>query len=164
MKVAEFDTAHFRRILGHFPTGVVVIAAIDCGEPVGMTMGSFTSVSLDPPMVGFFPGKSSTSWPRIAQAGRFVVNILAAHQVDLCRAFAARGADKFASCTWRSADNGAPVINGAIAWIECSISQVFDVGDHWFVLGDVASLTADGGSDPLVFFRGQYKGLQPQPE
>lgn len=159
-ELAESDSISFRRVLGNFPTGVVAIAGIDHGEPVGFTVASFTSVSLDPPLIGFFPSKSSTTWPRIARSGSFVVNILAEHQQDLCQAFAVSGGNKFAACTWRRAPNGAPALDGAIAWIECSIARVFETGDHWFVLGEVSGLTVASDKGPLVFFRGRYRGLK----
>src|SRR6476619_3878226 len=98
---SSFDTARYRQVLGHFPTGVVVVTAVDDGEPVGLAIGSFSSVSLDPPLVGFFPDRSSTSWPRIEKAGSFAVNILGEHQEDICRTFASKGGDKFAGIGWK---------------------------------------------------------------
>jgi flavin reductase (DIM6/NTAB) family NADH-FMN oxidoreductase RutF len=151
--------AHFRRVLGHFPTGVVVVSAVDDGEPVGLAVGSFASVSLDPPLVGFFPDKSSTSWPRIRRAGSFVVNVLGDHQQDVCRAFATSGGDKFAGLDWHRASNGAPVLHGVTAWIECDIHDITDAGDHWFVLGAVRDLAVVGDRGPLLFFQGRYARL-----
>lgn len=159
MQAAEFDSSHFRRVLGHFPTGVVAVAGIHQGKPVGLTVASFTSVSLDPPLIGFFPSKASTSWPLIAESRSFVVNILAEHQRELCQDFAASGGNKFMNCTWRRAANGSPALDGAIAWIECTMKSSSETGDHWFVLGEVHSLTINSGSGPLVFFRGQYEKL-----
>lgn len=150
------DSAHFRRVLGHFPTGVVVVSAIDEGQPVGLAVGSFASVSLEPPMVGFFPGKSSTSWPRIRRAGSFVANVLGAHQADVCRAFAASGGEKFTGLGWRHASGGAPILNDVTAWIECDIADITDAGDHWFVLGSVRNLAVTSSHGPLLFFRGGY--------
>jgi 3-hydroxy-9,10-secoandrosta-1,3,5(10)-triene-9,17-dione monooxygenase reductase component len=155
--VSSFDEAKFRQVLGHYPTGVVVVTAIaDDGQPAGLAIGSFSSVSLDPPLVAFYPGKSSSSWPRIATAGSFCVNILGEQQEDVSRVFAGKGADKFASIGWRPGRTGAPVINDVIAWIECTIERVDDAGDHYVVLGRVVDLDigADGG--PLIFFRGGY--------
>lgn len=161
VKLHEFEVSHLRHVLSHFPTGVVVVTGMDCGEPVGLTVGSFTSVSLDPPLIGFFPSKDSTSWPRIARAESFAVNILAEYQEDICRGFAVRGGDKFADLPWHQAHNGAPMLDEAIAWIECGVRSVTETGDHWFVLGEVRGLSVNNGSGPLVFFRGQYKGLRP---
>jgi 3-hydroxy-9,10-secoandrosta-1,3,5(10)-triene-9,17-dione monooxygenase reductase component len=154
-----FDAAQFRHVLGNFPTGVVAVSAIHDGEPVGLAVGSFTSVSLDPPLVGFFPGKASTSWPRIAQAGSFVVNVLAEHQADVCRSFAASGQDKYSGFSWQRSPGGSPVLHGVVAWLECELASVTDAGDHWFVLGRVVRMAVTGSRLPLVFFRGAYTSL-----
>src|SRR5262245_25488403 len=98
------DPMFFRRVLGHFPTGVAVITAIDAdGAPAGMAVGSFTSVSLDPPLVAFLPGRSSTSFPKIRRSERFCANVLSHSQEHICRAMAAKGADKFAQIAWSPA-------------------------------------------------------------
>ena len=99
---------HFRTVLGNFPTGVTVVTAVDDGEPAGLAIGSFTSVSLDPPLVAFCPDKRSSSWPRIEAAGAFCVNILAADQVDVCNAFAGKSDDKFGEITWDTTHLGSP--------------------------------------------------------
>lgn len=151
------DPQHFRRVLGNFPTGVVVVTAVDAsGEPAGMAVGSFTSVSLDPPLVAFLPDKSSTSFPRIASARTFCVNVLSHEQEAVCRAFATRGAEKFAGLTWRPAGSGSPILDGVIAWIDCELESVSDAGDHFIVIGRVRELEAPGASLPLVFFQGGY--------
>jgi 3-hydroxy-9,10-secoandrosta-1,3,5(10)-triene-9,17-dione monooxygenase reductase component len=155
--VSSFDEAKFRQVLGHYPTGVVVVTAMAAdGEPAGLAIGSFTSVSLDPPLVAFFPDKSSSSWPRIESAGTFCVNILGEDQEDVCRVFASKGTDKFASIGWRPGRTGAPVINDVIAWIECEIERIDDAGDHWIVLGRVVDLEVGHSGGPLLFFRGGY--------
>jgi flavin reductase (DIM6/NTAB) family NADH-FMN oxidoreductase RutF len=155
--VTSFDEAKFRQVLGHYPTGVVVITAIgDDAEPAGLAIGSFTSVSLEPPLVAFFADKASSSWPRIESAGSFCVNILGEDQEDVSRVFASKGADKFASIGWRPGRTGAPVINDVIAWIECEIERVDDAGDHWIVLGRVVDLEVGHSGGPLLFFRGGY--------
>jgi flavin reductase (DIM6/NTAB) family NADH-FMN oxidoreductase RutF len=154
--LSSFDEAKFRQVLGHFPTGVVVVTAVEGGQPAGVAIGSFTSVSLDPPLIGFFPGQSSSSWPRIESAGVFCVNILSEEQEDVSRVFASRGVDKFASIGWKPGRTGAPIISGALGWIECSIEKVEPVGDHWFVLGRVIDLEVAHEGKPLIFFRGGY--------
>lgn len=154
------DSADFRRVLGHFPTGVVVITAVHDGEPAGLAIGSFSSVSLDPPLVGFFPAKSSSTWPRIEAAGSFCVNVLHEDQGDVCRTFAQSGGDKFSAVTWEPAPTtGAPLLDGALAWIDCRLDQVVDGGDHYFVMGLVTALGTGRDGGPLVFFRGKYGGL-----
>lgn len=152
-----FDPATFRRVLGRFPTGVVVVTAIDAdGRPAGMAVGSFTSVSLDPPLLAFFPDRSSTSFPRIRSSGSFCVNVLSARQERVCRAFATKGADKFAGLTWRPAGTGSPILDGVVAWMDCDIENIQPAGDHFIVLGRVRNLDAGAADQPLVFFQGGY--------
>src|SRR5215203_5335158 len=121
-----FDSAAFRQVLGHFPTGVVVVTAHGSSGPVGLSIGSFTSVSLDPPLVGFLPGKASDSWPSIERSGSFCVNVLAEDQGELCWAFAKELDDKFAEVGWRPAPSGSPILDGVVAWLDCSIHDVVD--------------------------------------
>ena len=118
---ATFDAGRFREVLGHFATGVTIVTAMEDGGPVGFTCQAFTSLSLDPPLVALAPGKSSTSWPRIAAAGTFCVNILAEDQEALGRDFAVSGGDKFTGVGWRPGANGAPVLDGVLAWVECAL-------------------------------------------
>src|SRR5271170_7172188 len=98
--MSGFDTARFREVLGHFATGITIVAASEGGEPVGFSCQSFAALSLDPPMVILAPAKTSTSWPRIVRAGAFCVNILGEHQEAVCRAFAVSGGDKFDGVEW----------------------------------------------------------------
>jgi flavin reductase (DIM6/NTAB) family NADH-FMN oxidoreductase RutF len=158
---AAIDAARFRQVLGHVPTGVTVVTGIaPDGAPVGIAIGSFTSVSLDPALVGFFIGRSSSSWPRIAAGRSFCVNILAEDQEDVCRVFASKADDKFAGLGWRPAGSGSPLLGGVHAWIDCDIAGTYDTGDHLLVLGAVRELelgTGTGG--PLVFYRGGYGRL-----
>jgi flavin reductase (DIM6/NTAB) family NADH-FMN oxidoreductase RutF len=158
MTVVPQQGQWFRRVLGHFPTGVVIVTAIDDGTPVGMAIGSFTSVSLDPPLIAILPAKTSVSWPRIAAAEAFCVNVLNARQEALCRTFATTGADKFAGVPWQPSPSGAPVLEGTLAWIDCSLEQLVEAGDHYIALGRVRSLdvSADQVIEPLVFFKGGY--------
>lgn len=151
------DGARFRQVLGHFPTGVTVITATTDAGPVGLAVGSFFSVSLDPPLVAFCAGKSSTSFPKIQGAGHYCVNVLADDQEDVCRVFAAKSDDKFATIGWRpSPVTGAPIINDVLAWIDCEIHDVVEAGDHYIVLGRTLELEVGHEGGPLVFFRGGY--------
>jgi 3-hydroxy-9,10-secoandrosta-1,3,5(10)-triene-9,17-dione monooxygenase reductase component len=153
---APFDSAHFRRVLGHFPTGVVVITAVSDRQPVGIAIGSFSSVSLEPPLVGFFAAKYSTTWPKIRDAGVFCVNVLAEDQEELCRNFAVSGGDKFRGVGWRPGATGSPIIHDVLAWIDCGIEQVHEAGDHDIVVGRVREMDVQREGTPLVFFRGGY--------
>ncbi|MFJ7209731.1 flavin reductase family protein [Streptomyces sp. NPDC098789] len=146
-----------RSALSSFATGVAVITAREGdGRPVGMAVQSFSSVSLDPPLVCFCPARTSSSWPRIRAAGRFAVNILAADQQELCRRFAVTGGDKFAGVPWRSGGNGAPLLDGVLATVECVLEDVLDGGDHAIALGRVTALAAHREGAPLLYFRRTY--------
>lgn len=149
---------HFRNVLGRFATGVVAITALDpvTGEPCGLAANSFTSVSLDPPLVAFCVAHTSTSWPRLRSAGRLCVNVLAEHHEPVSRQLAARGGDKFAGLTWTSSPGGSPVLDGALAWIDCSVEAEHLAGDHLIVVARVHDLDAYADRGPLVFFRGGY--------
>jgi flavin reductase (DIM6/NTAB) family NADH-FMN oxidoreductase RutF len=136
---------------------VTIITADHPDGPVGLAVGTFTSVSLDPPMVGFLPDRGSSSFPKIQEVGAFCANVLAADQLEVCKAFAARGADKYASVSWRPGPTGSPILDGALAYLDCDLERVDEAGDHWFVLGRVRELAVvreDAG--PLLFFRGAY--------
>jgi 3-hydroxy-9,10-secoandrosta-1,3,5(10)-triene-9,17-dione monooxygenase reductase component len=153
------DGEQFRAVLGHFATGVTVITAIDDGEPVGMAANSFTSVSLEPPLVLFCAAASSTTWPRIQRSGAFCVNILGADQEHVSRLFATRGADRFGSIDWRIGVGGSPVLGDVLAYIDCRIHAEHDAGDHVIVVGQVLDLGVTAESSPLLFHRGAYGRL-----
>ncbi|GGJ40901.1 flavin reductase [Streptomyces brasiliensis] len=154
------DSRYFRDVLGQFPTGVAVVTALDAeGQPHGMAVGTFSSVSLDPPLVGFMPARTSSTYPQIEAARQFCVSILGADQEDVCRMMATKGADKFSGIKWFPAPSGAPVIDGALAWIDCSLAQRYEAGDHFIVVGEVNQLSELRPGPPLVFFRGGYGGF-----
>lgn len=157
MSRPPLDPAKFRQVLGHFPTGVAVVTGVDpAGQPAGMAVGSFSSVSLDPPLVAFMPDKSSSSWPKFRDTGSFCVNILGAEQENVCRAFAMRGGDKFKELLWRPAGSGAPILDGVLAWIDCDTEVIHEAGDHYIVIGRVRELEIGTPALPLVFFQGGY--------
>ena len=162
---APLDQAEFRRVLGTFATGVTVITAPPADgstAPAGFACQSFSSLSLDPPLVAFMVGRTSTTWPRIARAGVFCVNVLAAHQAALCRAFATPGTDKFAGVPYEPAPaSGSPRLTEATAWIDCTIHAVHTGGDHLIVVGRVDALgTPESPTAPLLFHRGRFGRLQ----
>jgi 3-hydroxy-9,10-secoandrosta-1,3,5(10)-triene-9,17-dione monooxygenase reductase component len=157
------DPAAFRRVLGHFCTGVVIVTAIDGGAPVGMTCQSFSSLSLDPPLVLFSASHSSTSWPRIRRVGSFAVNILADHQEATSRAFAVSGGDKFAAVDWSPGVMGAPLLSGCVAHVECRLQSIVAGGDHDIVIGEPVAMGEDPSQVPLLFFRSGYGRFAPEP-
>jgi 3-hydroxy-9,10-secoandrosta-1,3,5(10)-triene-9,17-dione monooxygenase reductase component len=153
----DIEGARYRQVLGHFPTGVTVITAAGADGPAGLCVGSFASVSLDPPLVAFFAGKSSTSYPAIEAAGHFCVNVLGDDQEEAARVFASKGDNKFAHIGWRpSVATGAPVLHDVLAWIDCRIDTIHEAGDHWIVIGRVLDLEIGREGGPLVFFRGGF--------
>ncbi|MGW9027285.1 flavin reductase family protein [Streptomyces sp. NPDC055722] len=158
----EIDPAWFRKVLGQYPTGVCAVTSVNPEDnPVGMAVGSFTSVSLDPPLVAFFPDKGSTSWPKIQASGRFCVNILSEEQEWVCRQIASKHPRKMDPIKHRISPQGTPVIDSAVAWIDCEIASVSEAGDHFVVLGRVLNLQIENPSLPLLFFRGGYGRFQP---
>ena len=154
--MADIDSGVFRNVLGHFPTGVTAVTAVNEGKPIGMAIGSFTSVSLEPPLVAFLPGKESGSWKEIREAGSFCVNVMVHDQLEVCGVMASRAEDKFADVDWSPASSGSPIIAGSVAYIDCEIEAVHDGGDHDIVIGRVLGLEVMDSKSPLVFFQGSY--------
>jgi 3-hydroxy-9,10-secoandrosta-1,3,5(10)-triene-9,17-dione monooxygenase reductase component len=150
------DMEQFRRVLGQFATGVTIITATDGDEPAGVAANSFTAVSIDPPLVLFCVGRTSSTWPRIERARRFAVNILGEHQAELSRLFAMKGADRFAAIEWHNGAGGSPVLDDCIAYIDCEFWAEYDGGDHIIVVGRVLDLGVPRDAGPLVFFQGSY--------
>jgi 3-hydroxy-9,10-secoandrosta-1,3,5(10)-triene-9,17-dione monooxygenase reductase component len=156
------DAASFRSVLGHFATGITVITAMDGDEPVGIAANSFTSVSLDPPLVAFLPMVSSDTWEAMAPAKKFCVNVLRDDQADLCWRFAKSGVgdNRFDDVVWNDSPTGCPILEGVGAWIDCTVEHQFELGDHYLVVGKVVDL--DHHADPhtpLVFYKGALGGF-----
>ena len=144
-------------MLGHYPTGVCIVTAMEKnGAATGMVVGSFTSVSLEPPLVAILPGRLSTTWPRLAAVGKFCINVLACNQLSLCKQFARSGDDKFAGVSHRLSNGGSPILDGVIAWIQCDLHAVHEAGDHVIAVGHVTELEVQRPLSPLLFFRGGY--------
>ena len=131
------------------------------GRPLGLAVNSFTSVSLEPPLVAFCVSRRSSTWPTLRVAGAFCVNILAEDQEALSRTFAAPGLDRFMGIGWTPAPSGAPVLSGVLAWIDCAIEAEHDAGDHLMVVGRVRELDLAHEGRPLVFYRGGYGRFEP---
>lgn len=157
----EIDPALYREVLGHYPTGVTVVTAFDGDEPIGMVVGTFTSVSLDPPLVAFMPTTTSGTYARLASASAYCINVLAHDQQDLCRTMATPSDDKFAAVAWHRSAIGAPVLDDAVAQIHCTPEQEIEAGDHYIVLCRVLGLEVTRPVTPLLFFQGGYGGFSP---
>lgn len=150
------DSARYRQVLGHFPTGVCVVAAMSEDAPVGLAIGSFFAISLEPPLVGFCIGSASKTWPKLQAAGSYCISILAEDQEEVSRVFASKAVDKFQGLGWDRSPLGAPRISNALAWIDCQLDAVHQAGDHDIAVGVVHDLEIAREVSPLVFFRGGY--------
>jgi flavin reductase (DIM6/NTAB) family NADH-FMN oxidoreductase RutF len=158
----DIDPALFRETLGHYPTGVAVVTAIaEDRKPVGMVVGTFSSVSMAPPLIAFYPMSSSRSFAQLRTAIAFCVNVLASDQEPFCRRFATAGESKFEGVGWKPAPLGSPILDGAVSWIECTFEDVREAGDHFIVLGRVGDLAVERSTLPLLFFQGGYGRFSP---
>ncbi len=156
------DPADFRAVLGRWTTGVTVITAMLDGKPEGLTASSFTSLSLDPPLILFCLDRAASTFAALTQAESFAVNILAADQSQLSNRFASPDADRFADLEWTTWATGAPILPGCVASLDCRREALHDGGDHVIVIGRVMELAVRSDTaDPLVYFRGGYRALQP---
>ena len=154
------DSTTMRTVMGHFGTGVTVVTAMADGEPIGMACNSFTSLSLDPALVLFCAARSSSTWPKIQSAKHYCANILAENDEPLCRSFASKPAsERYDGVGYAKAVTGAPVLDAALAYVDCEIVDEFDGGDHVIVVGRVVELGYREGA-PLLFFRGGYGRYQ----
>lgn len=152
----------FRDVLGRYCSGVTVVTSVADGEPVGMTCQSFASVSLDPPLVTFMPGKTSRAWPLMRASGHFCVNFLTADQVEISNTMASRGADKFADVPWSYSKTGSALLEGVLGYVDCTVHAVHEAGDHYIVVGQVQDMdfAADDhgvSPDPLLYYQGAYR-------
>ena len=156
-EAAQAAARQYRDVLGQYASGVTVITTIQGGRPVGMTCQSFTSVSLDPPLVAFLPQKTSRAFTAIRQTRRFCVNILAADQADLSNSFASRAEDKFEGIDWKPTSSGLPLLDGIVGWVDCTVQDVHEAGDHYLVIGKVEELGQGDEDKPLLFHQGRYR-------
>jgi flavin reductase (DIM6/NTAB) family NADH-FMN oxidoreductase RutF len=150
------DPMELRRALGSFPTGISIVTTRDSeGKPRGMTANSFTSVSLDPPLLLVCIGKSASSFPAFYECDAFAVNLLHERQQGVSSLFASKAADKFAKISHDIVHTGAPVLNDCLAWFDCSLHQQIDAGDHIVLFGRVEAFGTTA-LRPLAFCRGRY--------
>ena len=152
-----FNEAEYRKSVGAFATGVVVVTGIQDQKPLGFAAQSFISLSLDPPLVAFCPARASSSWPKMRATGRFAVNILALSQQATCNAMAQSGDDKFANVDWVPSEGGLPEIVDALAFLECDIEAEHEGGDHTIVVGRVRLHRRHREQHaPLLYFQSAY--------
>lgn len=154
------DQLEFRRVMGHFATGVTVVTSHDgAGKLGGLTANSVASVSLDPPLVLVCVDKTSDSYPLFGASQSFAINILANEQETLSRRFAKSGGDKFTGVAYRVGTTGCPILGDTIAFLDCRVRYTFEAGDHTIYVGEAVEIEVRSESDPLLYFRGGYRNL-----
>lgn len=168
----DFETPHFKTALSRFATGVAVITAFSAEDAwgdavsthfVGITISSFNSVSLAPPLVLWSLGRRSSSLQLLRESSHYVVNILAADQLDLCQRFASGKGDRFAQTDYNLGKAGLPILKGALAWFECHNRSRHEEGDHVIFVGEVERCGFDDGGHPLVYQNSQFSTTQALP-
>lgn len=159
-EVKEMNQIELRNAFGQFATGVNVVTAKDVdGSLIGMTANSFSSVSLDPPLLLWCPGNSLPSLPAFQRAGHFAINVLASTQHDMAKQFARPSEDKFAGISYSPGTFGAPLLEGALATFECRIDAMYPAGDHHIMVGEVVSYTTNETAQPLIFHCGHFSSI-----
>jgi len=146
-----------RAIFGLQPTGTVAITGMDGdGQPTGFIVGTFQSLSLEPPLVTFCIANTSSTWPILRKQGRFTANILSTGQLDACKALGRKGADKFNGLNWQESHIGTPRLDGAVAWVDCHVLSEVIAGDHFVIVGSVAAIEKGSGGNALIFCGRQF--------
>jgi flavin reductase (DIM6/NTAB) family NADH-FMN oxidoreductase RutF/DNA-binding IclR family transcriptional regulator len=157
------EPEQYREVMGHYPTGVTVVTGMSPeGDPIGMVVGTFTSVSLNPPLVAFMPTTTSGTYALMRDSAAYCINVLAHDQLDLCRLMAVPRPGKFDDVAWSVSEHGAPVLHDAVAHIHCRPKDVVEAGDHLIVLCDVRDMRVTRPVTPLLFFQGGYGGFNPR--
>ena len=154
------DPRTLRDALGCFATGVTVVTCLNGdGQPAGLTVNSFTSVSLDPPLLLVCLAKHAASAASLIEAPHFAVNVLQTGQQPASIRFSTRDEDRFGATPWSCGEDGAPILKDSLGVFECERHAVHDGGDHHMLIGRVVKASFDAGLDPLLFFRGRYRRL-----
>lgn len=156
-EAAQAKARLFRDVLGRYCSGVTVVTTVSGGEPVGMTCQSFTSVSLDPPLVAFLPTRQSRAFAAIQRAGHFCVNFLSADQASVSDQMASAAGDKFAGVSWTKSQTGSALLSGVVGYVDCTVHAVHEAGDHYIVVGKVVDLAVGDDRDPLLYSQGSYR-------
>ena len=144
-------TVLYKEVMGNYPTGVTIVTTKDDqGNPVGLTVNSFASVSLDPLLILWSIDHSVSSLDVFKNAGKFAVNILAGNQQELCKTFASKNLDRFGSCQWETSEYGLPVISDTFAVLQCETYQTVEAGDHTILIGRVLEIDK-GDQDPMLY-------------
>lgn len=152
----------FRDIMGNYPTGVTIVTAVtEDGTPVGLTVNSFASVSLDPQLLLWSIDHKVSSIKAFTSGGKFAVHVLAGEQQEVCGTFASRVEDRFAACEWEMSDNGLPIIKDTFGVFECETFQTVEAGDHTIIIGKVIDLQIDKEKEPMLYHRRVFGSVPP---
>jgi len=147
----------FKNALGNYPTGVTVVTATtEENLPVGLTVNSFASVSLDPLLILWSIDHRVSTLKTFTEGGKFAVHILAGDQQELCKTFSSKHEDRFSTCTWSQSELGVPVIEGAFAVLECTTYQAIEAGDHTILIGSVQNISIDESKNPMLYHRRHF--------
>ncbi len=155
----HLSPSSLREAFGHFPSGVIAIAAEVDGVRVGLAASTFVPVSLDPPLVSFCVQNSSTTWPRLKDVPYLGISVLGESHDDAARALAAKTGDRFAGLETASSDRGAVFVHGTSVWVESAIEQMVPAGDHTIVILRVSDITVHPDVPPIVFHRSTFRRL-----
>ena len=156
----EIDPTDFRKVMGRIPTCVTVVTASTPTGPAGLVIGSFVSVSLEPPLVAFFVARTSRAWNAIQESAHLCINVLAEDQAGVCSGFMREPDERFDGIDWHGTDDEAPQLAGTAATISIHVVSIQEAGDHDYVLGRVESMTDDSGQHPLVFHGGEFRTVR----
>ncbi|WP_046180800.1 flavin reductase family protein [Domibacillus tundrae] len=151
----------FKDAMGNYPTGVTVVTATSAnGEPIGLTVNSFASVSLDPLLILWSIDHKVSTIQEFVEGGKFAVHILAGNQQDVCMTFATKGVDRFSTCEWSfSPEHNLPLIEGAFAVLQCKTFKTVEAGDHTILIGEVEDIQIDSGKDPMLYHRRHFASI-----
>ncbi|KIL73273.1 flavin reductase family protein [Bacillus badius] len=144
----------FKEVMGNYPTGVTIVTGVsEDGTPVGLTVNSFASVSLDPLMILWSIDHGVSTIKAFTEGGKFAVHVLAGEQQELCKTFATKGVDRFSQCKWEMSETGLPIIEAAFGVFECETFQAVEAGDHTVLIGNVTNIRLDKEKDPMLYHR-----------
>lgn len=158
---SQFDQTLLRQAFSCFPSGVTAFCGMVAGSPEGMAASSFTTVSLDPPLVSVCMANTSTTWPKLANLERFGLSVLAGQHGPIARALASKNGDRFGQVSWTATEQGAVFVHGATLWLECAPFKRVEAGDHEIVILQIVSLAAYPDVTPMVFHRSGFRELAP---
>ena len=153
------DGAQLRRAFGCFPSGVTAVCAIAGGVPVGMAASSFTSVSVDPPLVSVCVQNTSSTWPTLRGLPRLGLSVLAEDHDEVCMSLSRKHGDRFAGVAWSELPRGAVLVHGATAWLDCRVHSEIPARDHMIAILEICALAAAPGTPPLVFHGSRFRRL-----